>query len=311
MTMRDLGALNPTEAGRWFGKHYCLDPMHTTITNQYEICIEIAINGTSCLPAVLGGQPAIRGLGANGGPNTAYLNTQCATGVDAGNEAGGNFGNDFGVFLIEYDGKMYTQVIGKLLRIWLPALATAPTVGDTITQAVSLATGTVMAVNTVENWIDVLDLGTGVNAGAGIGAWDTINTISDALGGMLPANPIPRTMDWRTTNVANQNYDATINPLVPIGLDGLFETLVQGDLAGTGYNGAIADGTDITYNDDIAAYCAGGYHTAVGTGPDNIYGYAQEAAAANTNHVPEIITVHHRHTFPNIHSPAGKQGTTP
>jgi len=137
MTMRDLGALNPIGSGRWFGRHYCLDPMHSTITNPYEICVEIATNMTGELPATIGGMPAVRGLGNTGGPQSAYLNTQTVGGLDAGTLADGDFLNDYGVFLIEYDGNMRTRVAGQLIRLWLPALETAPAVGDLMTQNTS------------------------------------------------------------------------------------------------------------------------------------------------------------------------------
>lgn len=298
-TTRDYRMYGPSGSGRWFGRQYGLDLQHTTVSDAYEVCVEIGINKTTLDPDVIYGCPTVRGLPAGGGPQAAYLNTMVggatddANGLDNGITDLGNFNNDFGVVV-----SMWVDRQPNAIMIWFIDISTAPTVGDTLTQATSLATLTVSAWSMTQGWVQGINLKTG--------DWNTTNTVTG--GTMVPATTVPNLISQRDTAVANvanttsELADGTAtDPLICIGIRGLFVTQVQGDAQGTGYNAAVTIGTNLTYNDDVRAYCAGGYHKAAGTGPDNVYGFAQAATVGNAANVAESIIVYHIHNESRIH----------
>lgn len=303
---RDYRMYGPSGSGRWFGRQYGLDLQHSTAADAYEVCVEIGINMTTLDPDVIYGCPTVRGLPAGGGPQAAYLNTMTGAATDDANGADngitdlGNFNNPFGVV-----ASMWIDRQPNAIMIWFIDISTAPTVGDTLLQATSLATLTVSAWSMTQGWVMGIDLNTGTG-------WDTTNTVTG--GTMVPAGTIPKLISQRDTAVANVANTTSVladgtatKPLICIGIRGLFVAQVIHD-TGTGTNGAVTIGSNVTHNDDVRAYCAGNYHTGAGTGPDNVYGHAQTAGQGNAANVPESLIVYFNYNEPNIHV-GQKQGT--
>jgi hypothetical protein len=99
---------------------------------------------------------------------------------------------------------------------------------------------------------------------------------------------------------------------------GYTPAFVQGDDSGTGYNGDIADCTQLTYNDNVIALVAANYHDTADLGtvsvyvnPDNVYAIAMQAAGDNSGNLRELILVYARYDEPTVYVTSSTQGVDP
>ena len=273
--------------------------------------VEGVINHTEA--NIIHGRPLIRCNYANGGADQVTYNTQVAGGADSGISTNGCFLNFCGTSAFQtksnYALVTPTQVT---LFIFFPDLTAMPAVGAVLTQAVSTASGTVVAVSNFYNYVEVMDLNTGV--------WDITNVVTDSGLTMVPAAPIPNHIVHASQIEGNADMFQNGAGIWAV-IRGYTLAWVQGDDAGVGYNGDITDCTSLTWNDDIAAYVAANYHDIAEEGgastvdvyvnPDNVVAHAMEVAGDNSGNTPELILVYMRADEPLVYAESSKQGVYP
>ena len=261
---------------------------------EYWSIVESVFNVTGA--NIVHACPLIRCKYSAGGAESVVYNTYTTNGADSGTSTDGCFLNFCGVSALQVDDQAAGNEGNRQLFLHFPDISTAPTAGSTITQAVSGATGTVIATSLVYDYVQVLDLETGT--------WNTTNVVADSGLTMVPAGPIPRNLVYGTLeggllhgNIDSYQDDACIWAVIR----GYTPCFVQGDDSGVGYNGDIADCTALTWNDDVIALCAADYHALADLGtvqvevnPDNVIAFAMQAAGDNSSHEPELILIYLR-----------------
>jgi len=277
---------------------------------NYWSIVEGVINGT--LANIIHGCPLIRCSFAGGGADTVTYNTYVTGGAGAGTSTAGCFLNFCGVsaFQTKDNAAFNTQ---RSLLIAFPDLTTVPANGSVLTQAVTTASGTVIASSAVYNYVIVRD----ANPAA---VWNTVNVVTDGGLAMVPANPIPRGLIYATDIEGNADMFQAGAGIWAV-IRGYTPAFVQGDNAGTGWNGDIADCSPLTWNDDIIALVLASYHdvaeaptpgtTDVPVNPDNVIAHAMGAAGDNTGHTPELILVYMRADEPLVYAESNNQGCNP
>jgi len=301
--------------GLMFGRHSLHNYIEhdrygaTNTGRNYFSIVEGVINGT--LGAIAHGLPLIRCNFAGGGADTVTYNTYVAGGAGSGTSTAGCFLNFCGVSALQtkdnYAG--CTAPIRNLI-IMFPDISTVPVLGSVMTQAVTGATGIVIGTSAQYNWVIVRDLGTGL-------PWNTANVVTNGGGAMVPAAPIPNALVWGSQVEGNaDSFQAGAGIWAVI--RGYAIAFCQGDVAGAGYNGAIADCTPLTWNSLIIALVAANYHSLadhttidVWVNPDNVIAHSMGVAGANTPHFPELVLVYMRADEPLVYAEVGCQGQYP
>jgi hypothetical protein len=281
---------------------------NTTASPTYWSIVEAVYNGT--LANIVHGSPMIRCLYANGGASWVTYNTYTTLGAGAATSTAGipiNFGGISALMTKDEDALQQN----RSLFLYVPSMTVVPAAGATITQAATGATGIVIASSIVYNYIIVRDLVTGTWNGT---------AIADSGLTLTPAAPLVRNLVYGTLDI-NGNFEGNGDGYqagagIWIVVSGYSLAWCQGDEAGLGYNGAIADGTPLTWNDNEITLCAANYHDTADLGAvevpvngDNIVAYAMQAAAANAANTPELCLVHVRADKPLVYANPALQGT--
>lgn len=279
--------------------------------------VEGVINNTG--GDIVHGCPMIRCKMSGNGADEVVYNTMVTGGADAGTSTDGCFLNFAGISA--FQTKDEAALAQRQIFLHFPDLTVAPAAGATITQAVTGATGIVIASSIVYNYVLVLDTSaTGV-------VWDTTNTCADSGLTMVPATPIPRNIVYGTLD-ANGNFEGNGDCYqngagIWVIVRGYALGFVQGDdsAAGAGgYNGDIADCTALTWNDDVVALVCAAHQVAVDAAgstvdvyvnADNVIAHAMQAAGDNSGHTPEIILMYVRADEPLVFAASACQGVDP
>lgn len=296
-------------------------------TNAFstEAILEALFNCTGDVTSTILGRPIVRGKLSGGGPGCGYLCTQVAGGADLAESTGGDTYNFAGVVAFNMIDRFreYNTAPNNQKTIFVDSITTAPVPGDTLTQAVSLATGEVVAINGLTsaqsaalflayNFVTFRDLGTGT--------WNTTNNVtSDNAGAVMAPTPIvPDIISHADTLTGNMDSDDPYD-LIPDTTHELMLVLVEGITMAwvDDYNGSIADGSPLTWPDYGQHLVLASYHdvtipgdngTAVYVNSDNIIAHALQAHSGGATE--EFRMVHIRPEKPLVKFTAGV-ATTP
>ena len=278
---------------------------------QYWSEVEMVMNRIGA--AVVAGSPLIRCNMAGGGAESVVYNTYVAGGAGSGTSTDGCFLNFCGVAALQVQDNAAGNEGHRQLFVVFPSITTVPAVGSVLTQAVSLATGTVIASSTVFGYVQVIDRETGT--------WNATNVVTDSGLAMVPAAPIPRNLVYGTLeggalegNIDSNADDAGIWAVIR----GYAPAFVQGDDSGLGYNGDIADCSPLTWSDNEICLSLAGFqnladHTTVDVyvNGDNVIAHAMQAAGDNSGHLKELILVYMRADEPLVNVTNSLQGSGP
>lgn len=282
--------------------------------HDYWTVVEAMWNNTGA--NIVHGCPIIRCSLAGGGADQGVYNTYVAGGADSGTSTDGCFLNFAGISALMTKDEAAGNT-NRQLFLSVPDLTVIPAVGALITQAATGNTGTVLASSIVYNYIQVLDL----NTGAGV-AWNA-TALTDAGATMTPAAPTVRNLVYGTLD-ANGNFEGNGDMFQDgtgmwVVVRGYTPAFIQGDDAGLGYNGDIADCTPLTWNDDVIALCAAYYQNVADVAggtvdilvtPDNVIAHSMQAIADNSGHTPELALIYVRAEEPLVYTLDAGQGTS-
>jgi len=299
--------------GLLFDRHFLLNNIEVdgytrAVGTDYISEVEAVLNNTKA--NIVHGCPLIRCKWSGGGAASVVYNTYVAGGAGSGISTDGCFLNFCGISAFQTKDNAFGQTHRQIM-IAFPSLTAAPANGAILTQAVSLASGEVIASSTVYNYVIVRDLNTGTwTQGA--------NAVTDSGLTMIPAAPVPRGLIYASYIESNADmYQAGAGIWAVI--RGYTPAFVQGDDAGVGFNGDVADCTPLSWNDDVIALVAANYHALadldvsieVPVNPDNVIAHAMQVADDNSAHLPEIIIVYVRADEPLVYAESNKQGVDP
>ena len=114
---------------------------------QYWSEVEMVMNRIGA--AVVAGCPLIRCTMAGGGAESVVYNTYTTIGAGSGTSTDGCFLNFCGVAALQVQDNAAGNVGNRQLFLAFPSITTVPAVGSVITQAVTGATGTVIALSLI------------------------------------------------------------------------------------------------------------------------------------------------------------------